>query len=71
MGFWKSSEQAKHTGSQAQSGQGAEPGGRGIPAWLCGVLAGIVLLGIGVYQGQLAVIWRKAVMVCLECIGIG
>lgn len=39
--------------------------------WLWGVLAGIAFLGIGMAQGQLAVIWRKASMICLECIGIG
>lgn len=40
-------------------------------AWLLGTLAGVVFLAIGVGQGQLAVIWRKAVMICMECIGIG
>lgn len=40
-------------------------------AWILGVLAGVLFLGIGAFQGQLGVIWRKAVMVCLECIGIG
>lgn len=39
--------------------------------WMAGLLAGILCLGIGAAQGQFAVIWRKAVMVCLECIGIG
>ena len=39
--------------------------------WAAGVLTGILFLGIGVAQGQFAVIWRKAVMICLECIGIG
>lgn len=39
--------------------------------WMAGVLTGILFLGIGAAQGQLAVIWRKAVMICLECIGIG
>lgn len=39
--------------------------------WILGVLAGAVFLGIGAAQGQLGVIWRKAVMICLECIGIG
>ncbi len=39
--------------------------------WLLGVFAGIVFLGIGIAQGQLAIIWRKAVMICMECIGIG
>ena len=39
--------------------------------WLFGVLVGILFLGIGAAQGQLEVIWKKAVMICLECIGIG
>lgn len=41
------------------------------PAWLWGALAGIVFLGVGVALDQFAVIWRKAVMICMECIGIG
>ena len=40
-------------------------------AWLLGVLIGALFLGIGAAQGQFAVIWKKAVMICLECIGIG
>lgn len=40
-------------------------------AWVWGVLIGALFLGIGVLQGQLEVIWIKAVMICLECIGIG
>lgn len=39
--------------------------------WLWGVLAGIAFLGISAAQGQLAAIWRKATMICMECIGIG
>ena len=40
-------------------------------AWIWGVLAGVLFLALGALQGQLAVIWKKAVMICLECIGIG
>lgn len=40
-------------------------------AYILGALIGGLFLGIGTIQGQLDVIWRKAVMVCLECIGIG
>lgn len=40
-------------------------------SWLWGVLAGILFLAVGAAQGQLAVIWKKAVMICMECIGIG
>ncbi len=39
--------------------------------WLLGTFTGGILLGIGAFQGQLDVIWGKAVMICLECIGIG
>lgn len=39
--------------------------------WMPGVLLGVICFGIGAAQGQFAVIWRKAVMICLECIGIG
>lgn len=41
------------------------------PIWLLGMLIGILFLGVGVMQGQFEVIWRKAVMICMECIGIG
>lgn len=41
------------------------------PVWMLGILAGILFLGVGVIQGQFEVIWRKAVMICMECIGIG
>lgn len=40
-------------------------------AWLCGLMAGIVCLGLGGALGQAEVIWKKAVLICLECIGIG
>lgn len=40
-------------------------------AWLWGVLAGITFLCAEVWQGEFTVIWRKAAMICLECIGIG
>ncbi|MDE7047692.1 MAG: hypothetical protein K2P25_06895 [Lachnospiraceae bacterium] len=39
--------------------------------WLWGVLIGIFFLGTGYLCGDFGVIWRKAVMICMECIGIG
>ena len=42
-----------------------------IPKWSIGVALGVVFLVIGAFDGQLAEIYRKAVMICLECIGIG
>lgn len=40
-------------------------------AWIIGALIGGLFLGLGAFRGQLDVIWNKAVMICLECIGIG
>ena len=34
-------------------------------------MAGGLFLGLGAMQGQFSVIWQKAVMICLECIGLG
>ncbi|MCI9006725.1 MAG: hypothetical protein HFI13_01275 [Lachnospiraceae bacterium] len=39
--------------------------------WLWGVLAGVGCFLVGLAQGQFHIIWQKAVMICLECIGIG
>jgi len=35
------------------------------------IASGITLMIIGILQGELQAIMRKAVVVCLECIGIG
>lgn len=39
--------------------------------WIPGAAAGVFLLGIGAALGQFDTIWNKAVMICLECIGLG
>ena len=39
--------------------------------WLAEVLLGALFLGVGAYSGQLENMYRKAIMICLECIGIG
>lgn len=39
--------------------------------WIAGVVFGTICLIVGAYSGQLQDIYRKAVMICLECIGIG
>lgn len=39
--------------------------------WVLGVLIGILFLVLGAFSDQFTVIWNKAVMICLECIGIG
>lgn len=62
MSFWKNS---------GESRQHTLQGTRKIHGWLWGVLAGLLFLVLGALQGQFSVIYKKAVMICLECIGIG
>ena len=42
-----------------------------VPLWPIGLGIGITFLVVGILGGQLEDIYRKAVMICLECIGIG
>jgi hypothetical protein len=35
------------------------------------LLLGVVLLFLGVYRGEVAIIFEKAIRICLGCIGIG
>ncbi len=32
---------------------------------------GLAMMGLGLYRGELSVVFTKAVNICLECIGIG
>lgn len=40
-----------------------------IPLLLVGT--GVVFIALGVYRGEVALVFTKAVRICLECIGIG
>lgn len=42
-----------------------------VPFWGVGVVIGIFFLIMGFFEEQFVDIYRKAVMICLECIGIG
>lgn len=42
-----------------------------VPGWLIGVCGGIICFVLGALYGQFGDILQKAVMICLECIGIG
>jgi len=39
--------------------------------WLFWLAAGIAMAVFGMFRGEVGVIFRKAVLICLECIGIG
>ena len=41
------------------------------PYWLIGTALGIFSLILGYTNDQFTDIFRKAIMICLECIGIG
>jgi len=45
--------------------------GRKKPLWIGGLVIGVIFLFLGYRGGQLEEMYRKAVMICLECIGIG
>lgn len=42
-----------------------------VPGWTIGIGIGIAFLLVGFYEEQLADIYKKAVVICLECIGVG
>lgn len=44
---------------------------KNFPFWLVGVCIGVLFLFFGFINDQFTDIFRKAVMICLECIGIG
>ena len=40
----------------------------------CGIgvaVVGLLMMGFGIYRGEMAVALKKAVNICWECIGIG
>ena len=44
---------------------------KSFPYWLIGTALGILFLILGYTNHQFTSIFRKAIMICLECIGIG
>ncbi|HBQ85012.1 MAG TPA: thioredoxin [Syntrophomonas sp.] len=35
------------------------------------LLTGVVMMVMGIYRGEVTVVFSKAINICLECIGIG
>lgn len=44
---------------------------KNFPFWFSGLVIGILFLVLGYMNDQFTDILRKAVLICLECIGIG
>lgn len=44
-----------------------------LPRWIgfFAALLGLILMLFGVYRGEMEVVMKKAINICLECIGIG
>ena len=61
MDFWKKS--SSDTGNSGRE--------KLLPSWAIGAGIGVLFLVLGASNDQFADIYRKAVMICLECIGIG
>ena len=32
---------------------------------------GLIMMGLGIYRGEMEVVLEKAIHICMECIGIG
>ncbi len=33
--------------------------------------AGLAFIALGLFRGEMQTVWRKAVNICMECVGIG
>lgn len=38
---------------------------------LCLAALGLVMMGYGIFRGEVPVVLEKAINICMECIGIG
>ena len=39
-------------------------------AWCC-IIASVAMMAYGFWRGEAAIVLKKAIVICLECIGIG
>lgn len=66
MSFWQKQNKcftAKNSTDKHKS--------KSIPGWSIGLCIGLLCLFIGLFHDQFTDIMKKAIMICLECIGIG
>ena len=64
------SKRLKRRGASAYTVPGV-PGKIRLPVQVLLILCAALLITAGIALGDAAALWRKAVFVCLECIGIG
>lgn len=43
---------------------------RRLPGVILAVI-GLMIMGFGIYRGEMTVVLEKAVNICMECVGIG
>ena len=40
-------------------------------AGICIAVIGLLMMGLGIYRGEMAIVFEKAINICMEWIGIG
>ena len=70
MDFWKKACSLKRNGLE-QKVESAKQYKSEKHRWKVGLIIGLLFLVIGFGQEQFTDLYHKAVMICLECIGIG
>ncbi|MDR0685681.1 MAG: hypothetical protein LBF83_11225 [Spirochaetaceae bacterium] len=61
------SKRRKRRGASAHT----VPNGSRLPARVLLIFCAALLIAAGIARGDASALWRKAVFVCLECVGIG
>lgn len=61
----------RHAASDKTRSFGSKPRRVHVPVWAIVLAAAAALVALGLAQGDAVDVWRKASLICYECIGIG